>query len=172
MTKGELIPKSNPQTKIDVTFDLRFDTSTQQRPIAGIPIGKSDFTLTVESVSGAPIPAYEYTLHPEDSKYVFTVSNAEGHWTLQAVIAPQPGLPVSELEDLKQFAREVYRVVKGKECPVSCDPLKFGAGVPTDFIERAILHWEEEGVMKRTGLGELGVCLTPTGVAEIESWDH
>ena len=88
------------------------------------------------------------------------------------MIAPQPGLPVSELEDLKQFAREVYRVVKGKECPVSCDPLKFGAGVPTDFIERAILHWEEEGVMKRTGLGELGVCLTPAGVAEIESWDH
>jgi hypothetical protein len=76
----------------------------------------------------------------------------------------------SEIEDFKQFAREVYKVVKGAPCPTSADPENFGPGLPLDFIDRAIPYWVEEGGMERTGLGTRVVCLTHNGVAEIESW--
>jgi hypothetical protein len=76
----------------------------------------------------------------------------------------------SEIEKFKQFAKEVYKVVKGEPCPTSADPENFGPGVPLAFIDSAISYWVEEGVMERTGLGTRAVCLTHYGVAEIESW--
>jgi hypothetical protein len=59
--------------------------------------------------------------------------------------------------------------VKHQPFPAFKDAAEFGSGVPTDLIESAINHWVEDGVMNRMGLGELTVCLTQQGIAEIES---
>lgn len=77
---------------------------------------------------------------------------------------------MSDLDHLKQFAWEVYKAVNRRPCPDFKDATEFGSGVPRDFMARAIRYWVEEGVMERMGLGELTVCLTHDGIAEIESW--
>ncbi len=74
MTNGKLVPKNGSSPTIDVNFDMRFDTSTKNHPIPGIPVGKSDFFLDVGSKGGAPIPDGDYDLRPDESRFVFGVS--------------------------------------------------------------------------------------------------
>jgi len=72
--------------------------------------------------------------------------------------------------NLKQFAIEVYKAVRGQACPAYTNADNFGEGVPGDFIERAIAYWVAQGAMERMGLGTNEICLTEEGVTEIESW--
>lgn len=83
MTKGDLAPRNG--SAIKVGFDLRYDESTKQRPVPGIPVGKSDFQLKIKAASGTPIPSGDYDLNPEGSKIVFGVSNSGGQWSLKTV---------------------------------------------------------------------------------------
>jgi hypothetical protein len=77
-------------------------------------------------------------------------------------------MAVPDMDKLRKFAKEVYRAVDGRECPVSIDAEQFG--VPADFVERAITYWVGEGVMERMGLGTSEVCLTHEGAVAIQSW--
>jgi hypothetical protein len=77
---------------------------------------------------------------------------------------------LSELDHFKKFAWEVYKAVKGQPCPTFFDAGSFQPGVPLEFMERAISYWADREIMKRMGLGELTVCLTHEGIAEIRSW--
>ena len=72
------------------------------------------------------------------------------------------------IDDLRQFAREIYKAVDGRECPVFVDANELGP--PEEFVQRAIDYWVEEGLMQRMGVGTAAVCLTHEGTAEISSW--
>ena len=73
-----------------------------------------------------------------------------------------------KMDELKEFAKQVYEALAGRECPIFMDANQLG--IPADFVEQAIDYWVEEGVMKRMGLGTAEVCLTHEGAAEIRSW--
>ena len=73
-----------------------------------------------------------------------------------------------DIADLMQFAKEVYKAVGGRECPIFKDADEFV--IPSDFVKRAIAYWVEEGVMGRVLPGTNEVCITHEGVAEIASW--
>jgi hypothetical protein len=84
MTNGKLSPKNGGPT-IDVSFDMRFDTSTKSHPIPGIPVGKSDFFLNIQSKSGTPIRDGDYDLRPDESRFVFSVSKTQDGWVIKTV---------------------------------------------------------------------------------------
>jgi hypothetical protein len=74
----------------------------------------------------------------------------------------------ADTDDLRQFAKEVYKALNGRECPTLIDAIEFG--IPEEFMQQAIDYWVEEGFMERRGIGTAEVCLTHEGATEIGSW--
>jgi hypothetical protein len=82
MTSGVLVSRNASRQRFNVRFDLRFSMSTKHHPIPGVPVGKLDVQLTIQSAGGSVIPDGDYDLRPEGSIYFYHVQKVGSDWTL------------------------------------------------------------------------------------------